>query len=77
MGAEVMKTGRILKYLVHVMLVLVVAPVLLLIDCNDYKSKLKAQVKQMMSRDLTIEDDVKLSFAPTPSFVSLVNILGT
>ena len=77
MGAEVIKIGRILIFLVHVVLVLVVAPVLLVIDLNDYKSELEAKVKQMMSRDLTIEDDVKLSFAPTPSFVSLVNILGT
>ena len=65
MGAEVIKIGRILIFLVHVMLVLVVAPVLLVIDLNDYKSELEAKVKQMMSRDLTIEDDIKLSFALT------------
>ena len=65
MGAEVIKIGRILIFLVHVVLVLVVAPVLLVIDLNDYKSELEAKVKQMMSRDLTIEDDIKLSFALT------------
>ena len=41
-------------------------PILLLvIDLNDYKSELEAEVKQMMSRDLTIEDDIKLGFALT------------
>ena len=65
MGAEVIKIGRILKYLVHVMLVLVVAPVLLVIDLTDYKSELEAEVKQMMSCDLTIEDDIKFGFALT------------
>ena len=65
MGAEVIKIGRILIFLVHGMLVLVVAPVLLVIDLNDYKSELEAEVKQMMSRDLTIEDDIKLDFALT------------
>lgn len=70
MGAEVIKIGRILIFLVHVMLVLVVAPVLLVIDLNDYKSELEAEVKQMMSRDLTIEDDIKLGFALT-NFLSV------
>ena len=65
MGAEVIKIGRILIFLVHVVLVLVVAPVLLVIDLNDYESELEAKVKQMMSRDLTIEDDIKLGFALT------------
>ena len=65
MGTEVIKIGRILIFLVHVMLVLVVAPVLLVIDLNDYKSELEAEVKQMMSRDLTIEDDIKFGFALT------------
>ena len=65
MGAEVIKIGRILIFLVHVVLVLVVAPVLLVIDLNDYKSELEAKVKQMMSRDLTIEDDIKFGFALT------------
>ena len=59
MGTEVIKIGRILIFLVHVVLVLVVAPVLLVIDLNDYKSEIEAKVKQMMSRDLTIEDDIK------------------
>ena len=65
MGTEVIKIGRILIFLVHVVLVLVVAPVLLVIDLNDYESELEAKVKQMMSRDLTIEDDIKLGFALT------------
>lgn len=65
MGTEVIKIGRILIFLVHVMLFLVVAPVLLVIDLNDYKSELEAEVKQMMSRDLTIEDDIKFGFALT------------
>ena len=65
MGVEVIKIGRILIFLAHVMRVLVVAPVLLVIDLNDYKSEIEAKVKQMMSRDLTIEDDIKLGFALT------------
>jgi len=44
MGTEVIKIGRILKYLVHVMPVRVVASVLLVIGLNDYKSELEAEV---------------------------------
>lgn len=64
-----MKIGRILKYLLGAIVVLIVAAVVVLmaVDFNDYKPELQAQVKQATGRDLKIGGDIKLSLSLTPS----------
>ena len=64
-----MKIGRILKYVAGTVIVLVVAAVVVLavVDFNDYKPELQAQVKQATGRDLTIEGDIKFGLSSTPS----------
>ena len=64
-----MKIGRVIKYLsgAIVILVVAVAVVLTVVDFNDYKPELQAQVKQATGRDLTIEGDIELSLSLTPS----------
>jgi uncharacterized protein involved in outer membrane biogenesis len=64
-----MKIGTLLKYLVGLIAILLVAVVvvLMVIDFNDYKPEIQAQVKQATGRDLTIDGDIKLAISLTPA----------
>lgn len=64
-----MKIGRILKYVVGSAVILLVALVVVVtvVDFNDYKPEIQAQVKQATGRDLTIEGDIGLALSLTPT----------
>jgi AsmA protein len=64
---EMMKLLKILGWLVGILVVLVVALVLLaplLIDPNDHKDRIIAEVRQATGRDLSIGGDIGLSVFP-------------
>lgn len=62
-----MKTGRILGFIVGGIVLLIIVAVLaitLLVDPNQFKPKIAAQVKQSTGRELALTGDIKLSVFP-------------
>ena len=62
-----MKTGRILGFIVGGIVLLIILAVLaitMLVDPNQFKPKIAAQVKQSTGRELKLEGDIKLSVFP-------------
>ena len=63
-----------------VLLIIAVVTLLLVIDPNDYKEEIQAQVKQTINRDLLINGDISWSFYPQLGFevscIELNNLSG-
>ncbi len=64
-----MKIGTFLKYFAGLVVAIVIAAVvvLMVLDFNDYKPEIQAQVKQATGRDLTIDGDIKLAISLNPA----------